>query len=167
MNSITEGFNFIADLPIIIVEDVYYISEIKTQAKNYHRKYDIKYMCIDYAQLIRTSGSHDRNDLKNTYISAELAQLKKEVCTVNVLSQMSASGLKDGGWDQDADDIFVLSRDNSDIEDLIEDEFEKDDILKYGMVAKVLKCRSNGTAAGKSFLNIFNIGRYAKTNVPF
>jgi hypothetical protein len=167
MNSITEGFNFIADLPIIIVEDVYYISEIKTQAKNYHRKYDIKYMCIDYAQLIRTSGSHDRNDLKNTYISAELAQLKKEVCTVNVLSQMSASGLKDGGWDQDADDIFVLSRDNSDIEDLIEYEFEKDDILKYGMVAKVLKCRSNGTAAGKSFLNIFNNGRYAKTNVPF
>jgi hypothetical protein len=61
----------------------------------------------------------------------------------------------------------VLSRDNSDIEDLIEDEFEKDDILKYGMVAKVLKCRSNGTAAGKSFLNIFNNGRYAKTNVPF
>jgi hypothetical protein len=35
------------------------------------------------------------------------------------------------------------------------------------MVAKVLKCRSNGTAAGKSFLNIFNNGRYAKTNVPF
>ena len=165
-NEITEGFNFIADLPVIIVDDVYYISEIKTQSKAYFRKYDIKYIVIDYAQLIRSSGGHDRNDLKNTFISAELAQLKKEVCTVNVLSQMSQSGLKDGGWDQDADDIFVLSRDNSDIEDLIEDEFEKEDLLKYGMVARVLKCRSNGTAAGKVFLNVFHNGRYAKI-LPF
>ena len=167
MDSITEGFNFIADLPVIIVDDVYYISEIKSQAKMYHRKYGIKYCAIDYAQLIRSSATHDRNDLKNTYISAELAQLKKEVCTVNVLSQMSQSGLKDGGWDQDADDIFVLSRDNADIEDLIEDEFEKDDLLKYGMVCRVLKCRSNGTAAGKSFLNVFHNGRYAKNDTPF
>ena len=167
LSTITEGFNFIADLPVIIVDDVYYISDIKTQTKFYHRKYDIEYAVIDYAQLIRSSASHDRNDLKNTYISAELAQLKKEVCTVNVLSQVSASGLKDGGWDQDADDIFILSRDNRDIEDLIEDEFEKDDLLKYGMVCRVVKCRSNGTAAGKSFLNVFNNGRYAKNNTPF
>ena len=165
-NEITEGFNFIADLPVIIVDDVYYISEIKTQSKAYFRKYDIKYIVIDYAQLIRSSAKHDRNDLKNTYISAELAQLKKEVCTVNVLSQMSQAGLKDGGWDQDADDIFVLSRDNSDIEELIEDEFEKEDLLKYGMVCRVLKCRSNGTAAGKCFLNVFTNGRYAKI-LPF
>lgn len=168
-----KGLNEIADLNIIIVDDQYYLSEIETSAKMYFRKYGTVYAGIDYAQLIRVTERFDRADLQNAYISERLAKLRKDTCTINVLSQVNESGnLRGGGWDQAADDVFYLSRSNDDLEDLIEDESERDSILKYGMITTVKKCRSNGNIVGQSFLNIMSNGRYATstkftTNAPF
>lgn len=167
---LSESYAYISDLPIIIVDDVYYLSEIKSQSKMYHRKYNLSYIGIDYAQEIQTSQKFERDELRNSHISRELMKLRKDVCTINVLSQLNDKGnLRGGGWDHASDEIYTLWRNDEKIREFSDDDMD----LKFGMVTKCLKFRSDGSKAGRSWLNLFKDGQYKhdndfiETNAPF
>ena len=167
---LAESYAYISDLPIIIVDNVYYLSEIKSQSKMYHRKYTLSYIGIDYAQEIQTSQRFERDELRNSHISRELMKLRKDVCTINVLSQLNEKGkLRGGGWNMAADEIYTLWRSLDEIMEFTDDPIEQ----KFGMVTKCIKFRPDGSKTGQSWLNIFKDGQYKHdddfidTNAPF
>ena len=167
---LAESYAYISDLPIIIVDNAYYLSEIKSQSKMYHRKYNLSYIGIDYAQEIQTSQRFERDELRNSHISRELMKLRKDVCTINVLSQLNEKGkLRGGGWNMAADEIYTLWRSLEEIMEFTDDPIEQ----KFGMVTKCLKFRPDGSKAGQSWLNIFKDGQYKhdsdfiETDTPF
>ena len=97
-------------------------------------------------------------------------KLRKDVCTINALSQLNEKGkLRGGGWDHAADEIYTLWRSDEEIREFSDDPMD----LKFGMVTKCRKFRADGAKEGQSWLNIFKDGQYKHdddfidTDTPF
>jgi len=144
---------------MVFVDDTYTIEEICIKAKQEHQKGALKFIIIDHMHLIRTAKKCNSENDKFTYISNNLAMLKKELkCQLLVLAQLNRTSDKEkreprltdlrecGAIEQDADTVFFLHDPNyNDYEKETDGEHEELSLIiakqRYGQrdVKKTLK----------------------------
>ena len=125
---ITQALGELDKMPLFIYDNKFTISDISTTCRFLNRKYDLKFICVDYLQLVDSGLS--ANTTKNSkveHVSRSLKLLaKSEDFTALVLSQLSRavetrggdkrpmlSDLRDSGAiEQDADMIQFLFRES-------------------------------------------------------
>ena len=127
--TIAKEFEAIRDLPLFIFDNRCTIESIVTQTRYLKRKYGIKFVVIDYLQLITSK-------LKTTNINAQMEHISRQVkllasasdCNINILalSQLSRSVETRGGdkkpmlsdirssgaIEQDADSVMFVYRES-------------------------------------------------------
>lgn len=123
---ITEAAKRLSDLPVHIeTRGSLTVSQIASKARRRQRRYGLKWIAIDYLQLIKPSSNyHGRRDLEIGEITSSLKRLAKELqIPVILLSQLnrgvesredkrpSMADLRESGnIEQDADVILMLYR---------------------------------------------------------
>lgn len=112
------------DIKLRIVDsyEIRYLNNIKTEARRLHRQGKLKFMIIDYLQLINTNLKFQTRQLEVGYITGELKSLAKELnIPILALAQLSRpqKGIKPkepdledlreaGDIEQDADIVGML-----------------------------------------------------------
>jgi replicative DNA helicase len=100
------------------------MAELRTKARRMKLEHDIRLVCVDYLQLMRSDQRAENRNQEISYISRSLKALARELnVPVLVLSQLSRaieqrqdhvpmlSDLRDSGAvEQDADIVMFLSR---------------------------------------------------------
>ena len=111
---------------LIIADDhnIRNLNNIKSLARNLHRKGRLKIMIIDYLQLIKTNMKFGTRDLEIGYITGELKNLAKELDIPIILLSQLSRGIKgqteqlpvmsdlreSGNIEQDADKVIFPHR---------------------------------------------------------
>ena len=111
---------------LIIADDhnIRNLNNIKSLARNLHRKGRLKIMIIDYLQLIKTNMKFGTRDLEIGYITGELKNLAKELDIPIILLAQLNRGIKgqteqlpvmsdlreSGNIEQDADKVIFPHR---------------------------------------------------------
>lgn len=112
------------DVKLLIVDnyEIRFLNNIKTEARRLHRQGKLKFMIIDYLQLIKTNLKFQSRQLEVAYITGELKSLAKELnIPILALAQLSRpqKGVKPkepdledfreaGDIEQDADIVGML-----------------------------------------------------------
>lgn len=112
------------DIKLLIVDnyEIRFLNNIKTEARRLHRQGKLKFMIIDYLQLIKTNLKFQSRQLEVAYITGELKSLAKELnIPILALAQLSRpqKGVKPkepdledlreaGDIEQDADIVGML-----------------------------------------------------------
>lgn len=126
VQSLKEAVEKLHDLPVLIVDNVRRLSDIKAAIREKKLKHDIQFFCMDYLQLASISGMNkDNRNVMVGELSNELKGIAKDTkCTSLILSQLSRgvesrggnkkpmlSDLRDSGSiEQDADMVIFPYR---------------------------------------------------------
>jgi replicative DNA helicase len=111
----------IAELPIYLYDDIFYLEEIILKVQELKAKSELDAVVIDYLQLVETKKKFSSSNERITYISRQIKILQQTLgLQIMVLSQFSReteklkrapilSDLRDSGAiEQDATDIWFL-----------------------------------------------------------